>query len=106
MSGPIKETDITEAIYEIVTDEVGSSEELWPARIAEIANGLIKTGIVSKPKPVCEHWLSHEFSGDYESRCCTDGIRIDDDCELWEFCGYCGGKVEIIDCPEEFKCDE
>lgn len=79
---------------------------IWQELFQELADILIKHGIVSPPKPVCEHWLSDEFPGDYESYCCTDGIRIDNDCELWEFCGYCGGKVEIIDCPEEFKCDE
>lgn len=99
MSGPIKETDITEAIYEIVTDEVGSSEELWPARIAEIANGLIKTGIVSLPTPPCKHWWDYD-EGFWASEC-DEQIDTGEGESPSKYCMSCGGKVEIVEAPEK-----
>jgi len=94
----------TPSYNELVMLEMAFQEKATPAIVLAMIAKIEQP--ISMPKPICEHWLSDEFPGDYESYCCTDGIRIDHDCELWEFCGYCGGKVEIIDCPEEFKCDE
>ena len=99
MSDPIKTTDITEAVYEAVTDETGTTEGLWPERIAEIANGLIKAGIVSPPKPPCKHWWDYD-EGFWASEC-EEQIDTGEGESPSQFCQSCGGKVEIVEAPEK-----
>lgn len=105
MSGPIKTTDITGKPFWAIQEAFG--KPITAYQMAGMLNAAIKHNLVSLPKTVCEHWCPEEFpEGTYESRCCPYGIVVPDNCELWDFCPHCGGKVEIVDCPEEFKCDE
>jgi len=99
MSGPITAEQITEDVFECVCFETGTSEELWPERVAEIANGLIKAGIASLPTPPCKHWWDYD-EGFWASEC-DEQIDTGEGESPSKFCMSCGGKVEIVEAPEK-----
>lgn len=51
-------------------------------------------------KEICQHWQHPEdYDRVYYSYCQLLGYTVPEGGEPDDYCGHCGGKIEIIDCP-------
>lgn len=48
-------------------------------------------------EPVCRWAPIEEGSRVYEPGCCTERWQLDDDCELYPFCHWCGDRIYVVE---------